>query len=783
MESSEEEDDFPTHEWITPQSRINSIYQSNTEKGIRNLCCELLDLKDAVENLCGNMQSKYLAFLRMSDEVVEMEQELIELRKNASSHGILVQDLMRGVCRELEEWNLSNGEIPEAEEGPQFLETQDPLLSELDAHRIKFLENIDVLLAEYKVREAVDTLITEETNFPGLNDSGDPSYPKISSYKSAFLKRKAMLEEQLVGICEQPSLGSGELKEALTGLLKLGKGPLAHQSLLKVFGLRLQKSIDAFLPSCSIYPETYSAALSKLVFSTVLQTAKDSESIFSNMPVYSNKIVPWAERLLESFVQLVKTNAPPPETISAVSAVCVCFQASLSHCLQLEAQGLKLSTLLVVLLRPYMEEVLEMNFQRARKVAADLTINEETLPLSPQLIFPLSSVAVSSSDSVLIDSGTRFIYLVKEIVERLTPEAITHFGGAILTRIAHLFDNYIGALTNVLPSTSEDDNLTEQRDATQFKVETDAQQLALLGTAYTVADELLPMAVSRIWNMLDEIKETGRGSMENLGPTGIDTVEFKDWRRQLVISSDKFRDQFCRQYVVSFIFSRDDDTRLGAKTYLNTKGEDLIWDAHPMPSLPFQALFTKLQQLATVAGDVLLGKEKIQKSILGRLTNTVIMCLLSDEQEFWGVFEDESTPLEPHGLQQLILDIHFILEIAECGGYSTRQVHQSASAIIARAIKVFSARGIDPQNALPEDEWFADAAKVAISKFLLGTSGSEASETDDEHIIIHDDSSDSDVTDSCPSTVESSESFASANMGDSMGESESPVYLTEHDET
>lgn len=33
-------------------------------KGIRKLCCELLDLKDSVENLCGNTRAKYLAFLR-----------------------------------------------------------------------------------------------------------------------------------------------------------------------------------------------------------------------------------------------------------------------------------------------------------------------------------------------------------------------------------------------------------------------------------------------------------------------------------------------------------------------------------------------------------------------------------------------------------------------------------------------------------------------------------------------------------------------------------------------
>ncbi|RRT32892.1 hypothetical protein B296_00055945, partial [Ensete ventricosum] len=37
MESSEDDDDFPTHEWITPQSSINSIYQSHTEK-VADIC-------------------------------------------------------------------------------------------------------------------------------------------------------------------------------------------------------------------------------------------------------------------------------------------------------------------------------------------------------------------------------------------------------------------------------------------------------------------------------------------------------------------------------------------------------------------------------------------------------------------------------------------------------------------------------------------------------------------------------------------------------------------------
>lgn len=70
--------------------------------------------------------------------------------------------------------------------------------------------------------------------------------------------------------------------------------------------------------------------------------------------------------------------------------------------------------------------------------------------------------------------------------------------------------------------------------------------------------------------------------------------------------------------------------------------------------LSLQALFAKLQQLATVAGDVLLGKEKIQKILLARLTETVVMWL-SDEQEFWSVFEDDSGSLQPLGLKQVLI--------------------------------------------------------------------------------------------------------------------------------
>uniref|UniRef100_A0A2N9GAZ5 SWIM-type domain-containing protein n=1 Tax=Fagus sylvatica TaxID=28930 RepID=A0A2N9GAZ5_FAGSY len=345
-----------------------------------------------------------------------MEHELIELRKHISSQGILVQDLMTGVCRELEEWKQSNGDNHEAQQDPEISEIQDPLPSERDDEKMIFLEHIDVLLAEHKVEEAIEALDAEEKNSPDLKGSGETSVGEVSQYKSAFLKRKATLEDQLVQIIEQPSVGVQEMKKALYGLIKLGKGPLAHQLLLTSYGLRLQKSIEVLLPSSHVCPKTFSATLSKLVFSIISLTTKESASIFGDNPIYTNRIVQWAEWDIEYFVRLVKENAPSSETVSALRAASICVQASLNYCSMLESQGLKLSKLLLVLLRPYIEEVLELNFRRARRLLFDLVELDESLLFSPHFESLLSAFG-TISETIRVDSGMRFMYIVKVAIE------------------------------------------------------------------------------------------------------------------------------------------------------------------------------------------------------------------------------------------------------------------------------------------------------------------------------------------------------------------------------
>ncbi|CAL5083552.1 unnamed protein product [Urochloa decumbens] len=813
MESSsgeELEEEYPGHEWITPQSSINAAYQSQTEKvrffplscltprlsyspyirpahggefhllicpasfcffcfcvGIRKICSELLELKDAIENLSGNRQSKYLAFLRISEEVVEAEQELIELQKHVSSQGILVQDLMSGVSRELDVWFKSNKEEDTKEKDFQA-ELDEILSDDTQDPKAIFLDKLDALLAEHKMEEALVALEAEEKKYLVTDESGKESNAELSAFKTALFKRKAILEDQLVRWSEQPSLPITELRKSLAGLVKIGKGSLAHQLLLKAYGSRLQKSVEAFLPSCSIYTETYAASLSQIVFSAIAKAAKETNTLFGDSPMNMNRIIQWAEYEIETFARLVKENSPLPESVSALRAACICIQTSLSHCSFLETYGLKFSKLLMVLLRPYIEEVLELNFRRVRRKIVDAARNDDILLLTPQEGSPLSGAV--APNIMLTSSGKKFISIVNDILDQVTPMTIVHFGGAILNKFLQLFDRYVETLIKVLPGPSEDDTLLESKEPVEFKAESDAQQLTLIGAAYTIADELLPAAVAKFFDMQTEKKGTG-GSSEGLGSGSIYSIEYKEWKRNLQHSLDKLRDHFCRQYVLSFIYL-EGKSRLDARMYMERKTDDL----DPLPSLPFQALFGRLQQLASVAGDVLLGKDKIQKVLLSRLTETVVMWL-SNEQEFWDVFEDRSVQLQPSGLQQLILDMHFIVEIAVCGRFPHRPVQQLVSTIITRAIAAFSARNVDPQSALPEDEWFLETAKAAIHKLMLGTSGSESEPEPEpeEHVALHDEISDSDESIATPSTSGSEDSFASANND----ELESPVYFTD----
>lgn len=184
-----------------------------------------------------------------------------------------------------------------------------------------------------------------------------------------------------------------------------------------------------------------------------------------------------------------------------------------------------------------------------------------------------------------------YLYEIQEILEQLTPMVSLHFGGSLLSKISQLFDKYMDALIKALPGPSDDDNLPDLKEAVPFRAETDSEQLAILGIAFTILDELLPDAVLSTWMQQSESKEPNSGLMGNSVVNANASVELKEWRKHLQHCFDKLRDHFCRQYVLSFIYSREGKTRLNAHIYLSDNRGNPYWDSDPLPSLPFQVIF------------------------------------------------------------------------------------------------------------------------------------------------------------------------------------------------
>ncbi|KAL5757498.1 hypothetical protein ACOSP7_020109 [Xanthoceras sorbifolium] len=63
--------------------------------------------------------------------------------------------------------------------------------------------------------------------------------------------------------------------------------------------------------------------------------------------------------------------------------------------------------------------------------------------------------------------------------------------------------------------------------------------------------------------------------------------------------------------------------------------------------------------------------------------------------------------------------MEFVMLFSSEGRYLSRNLQQVIKNIIERAIDVVAATGIDPYSVLPEDDWFAEVAQIAI-KMLTG---------------------------------------------------------------
>ncbi|XP_021761838.1 exocyst complex component EXO84B-like [Chenopodium quinoa] len=685
-----------------PQSYVQSKCSLN-EKEIKHLCSYLMDLKKAsAEEMRRSVYANYTAFIRTSKEISDLEGELLSIRNLLTTQATLIHGLAEGVHMESSAVSSSEGHVMN---GISNSEEREP--SDLEKWLVEFPDHLDVLLAERRVNEALTALNEGERVASEAKETKTLSPDVITSLEYAIKERRQKFADQLVEAACQPTTRGTELRASVLALKKLGDGPRAHTLLLSAHLQRYQYNMQSIRPSSSSYGGAYTAALSQLVFSAIAQAASDSLTIFGSEPAYTSELVTWATQQIEAFAHIVKRHALASSAAAGgLRAAAECVQIALGHCSLLEGRGLSLCPTLVKLFRPSVEQAVDANFKRIEESTAALAAADDWILTYPPTVArqsgrPLSTANMAGYQYKLTSSAHRFISMVQDFFEDVGPLQSMQLGSKTLEGVYQVFNSYVNMLIKALPNSLEEEANFEGSGSKIVRMaENEAQQIALLANASLLADELLPRAAMKFSqnNQSDYDKQ-------NRHP------ELREWKRRLVSLVDRLKNSFCQFHALDLIFTEEGDSNLTADMYLSMDGsaEDIEW----FPSPIFRELFFKLNNMASIAAEMFAGKERFATLLMMKLTETVILWF-SQDQSFWDDIEDGPKPLGPLALQQLYLDMKFVICFASQGRYLSRNLVRVINEIISKAIAAFQATGRDPYSVLPEDNWFNDICQDAI---------------------------------------------------------------------
>lgn len=714
-------------EMICAIGYVEPKYQSLTEKGIRLLCSELLELKKAsAEEMRKNVFANYTAFIRTSQELGELELELSTMQTLIRTHAVLIRDLLNGV--HLQSTPDATNDV---NAGKLSTEERRESSMELETRLVTLTDMFDVSFAECRIEDAVNAVIDVERMVIEV-ERGDMLSPTAAHLSSVFAERKARLVTHLLQTSW--AVHRYELRKRVSDLTKLGEGAHAHTLLLKSYDSRIQNGAKSLRPTCSWYAGAYVGKLAQLYFSMILQASHDSLKVFGNALEFASELVLWTCKETEDYLMLVKKHVMSLSVSACgVSAIVDAIQISVGYCTLLESQGMSLCPLILKALKPCLDGVLDKCLRRMEE-AIVVYCASDNWAFCDETMVPvcLGGRKANAASSVKISSSAhKLLMMVQGLLRDTTFMISSQFVKSIYEGVANVFGLYVKLLMQALPRVDEAENGVHGADDGMKLVHADseAQQLVILGNAAALADDLLPLSVLK-WqeSVCMEAYKKERAEIQ---------LEQKDWRKRLQRMVDELRDTICEQHVLELLFDEREKLLLTADLYMCVHDEEkaLAWLQHPMPSSPFQALFKKFHGLEQEARIVLAGRERVIVMLFMRLTEAFAVWLSKDEY-FWGSLENESKPLAFLGLRQFVFDMQFVVEIASTGRYASRKMHHTISAMVDRAKRAFSEWNADTESELEGIEWFEENAKSAMDVILTDISSAESDKQDFEESVI-----------------------------------------------
>ncbi|KAK7267433.1 hypothetical protein RIF29_20107 [Crotalaria pallida] len=594
---------------ISDRDTVRSVteldIESMTGRGIKHLCDELLELKEAAsEDLQKNIFANYSSFLRIREEVTSVEHELVHLENHFESHKRLVKDLIDRIYPTILSLNSS------LEEDHADDDDDDDVLyppSELESHINDVSEKLEIFISENRIDEALDLLKSEDEHYQTiqLEDCYDS---EIMLYDSMISEKKHILIQHLTDIAENTKTSGAELQNAIAGLCRIGDTQHAIHLLLKHYHLRIVTGTNNLQWSKPSTNERYIRELARFVFSMISQASRSLMMLCGETSPYNSEIMPWAYEETKSFVACFDNYVKSiSSTSGGLSSAIKAVKFAVSYCSLLEDNKmLVLRPYLVSHICPCMEEVLNTHVNHLKKVIAIFSASDSWV-LEKYLVSGVfsggsSNLAIGEQPDycLLTTSGRKFLTLLQAVIEDISPLVTLQMGSVVISGLKKLFSEYIIILERAITyETSKTENAIS---SPRIKLaESLSQQVSILANLSTLV-QFLSIMVNNIFTSTGHMDSH---AIENHSIVHQQKQELDHFLLFIEEGSNKLRKVFCQQLILKVLSTYQSHEIFSA--IHNNDQFDSNTIHSPMPSIIFQGfkLMVKPHQLIPLYASLL----------------------------------------------------------------------------------------------------------------------------------------------------------------------------------
>ncbi|KAM3213632.1 hypothetical protein ACQJBY_066193 [Aegilops geniculata] len=669
----QEDDDEETEEGSTEEERSPTPYNmelhSMTAKGIQHLCSELLEINEASqEDFQRNVHLTYLSFLRLFQEAGDLEKDADHLKRQAMAQRSLLQHLTN---------NLYSSIIPENS-------TIDPSPSSITETAV---DPLDVLLSEHRMDQALELLEAEGQALEKLH--GDDAQ-MITSSMSALSARRARVADRFAALANNRRTPRNELLQALSGLCSLGDAQRANHLLFKFYSTG-----DALRPVEELRSSSHRNCVGELahtVFSSILKASRSFVALHGPTP--SPELSRWAMGEIDDFVATFREYFGSISEAEAGDGLALATEAANCAVSYSSMLGTVVSVEDVkALIRPCMEELLSTYAKHLEKVVRLLVCSDAWVLgrflRSGVLRLPAAPGGGGETEHCLLTaSGRKFVTLMQEVVEDVSSLLRLGMKSSVLQLLAGLFRDYMHSILAV--------DAVDQQQQYMW-------QLSFLINCTTLVS-LFPIIAHGVF-----IKSNNQASPSQTEPElhGL-TVFIKE-------ASGQVWTHFCQQFIRDTTSTLHDKPTSTATSFLPM-----------MPCSAFQTVFQRVRQLSDLYGTILAGKDGTMRKLLQELMEAMIIWLGSNLDPW--IQHAQNLPKDTL-LHQIQLDVHFLLEIAQFGSFSSDSIRTSALDLLSRAQEKISSLELSVKSdTIHEEAWATNAAKQAVQALVGGGVDSSSSQ-------------------------------------------------------